>query len=176
MKKTIISLALASIAIFGTSSVFAQEKKDKKDNKKTENREQRKLERPQAVNPFEGLNLTEQQQTALKSLAEEQKAEMNKNREADKADRQKEMKNRKEEMSKARQNYLAKIKEILTPEQYCQFLENNYLRQGGKGPSAKGITGKKGNKHYGSKDGKSMRGSKKDNRSGKRNMKAEKQA
>ena len=32
-------------------------------------------------------------------------------------------------MKETRANYLAQLKQILTPEQYTQFLENNYLNR-----------------------------------------------
>ena len=36
-------------------------------------------------------------------------------------------------MIQNRRDYLAKVKNILTPEQYVQFLENNYVDQALKG-------------------------------------------
>ena len=39
--------------------------------------------------------------------------------------------------------YLAKVKEILTPQQYVQFLENAYLNQGGR-PFGSPRSGKQG--------------------------------
>lgn len=128
MKKTIISLALATVALFAVSSASAQSQ-DKKDGQKTEKSTERKMNRQQAPNPFEGLNLTEAQQQSLKALAEDQKAQRKEKMEGQKADRQKEAKERKESMKNGRKEYLAKIKAILTPEQYVQFLENNYLNQ-----------------------------------------------
>ena len=77
----------------------------------------------QAFNPFEGLNLTADQQAKLEALKPERKAVGDKN----KADRQKEREDRAEAGKQARVEQLAKIKDILTPEQYLQFLENNFV-------------------------------------------------
>ena len=77
-------------------------------------------------NPFAGLNLTEQQQAQIDALKQEQKAA----REAakkDKADRQQQDR---QQAKDARAQNLAKIKAILTPEQYVTFLENSYLSAG----------------------------------------------
>lgn len=66
--------------------------------------------------PFDGLNLTADQQTALDALRTEcrgQKAAEKKERACGAAERRKEN--------------LAKIKQILTPEQYVAFLENNFV-------------------------------------------------
>lgn len=78
-------------------------------------------------NPFEGLNLSAEQQTKLEALKTECQAQRKANAEARKADKQNRQKANKEEARKARTEQLAKIKAILTPEQYVQFLENNYL-------------------------------------------------
>lgn len=81
-----------------------------------------------APNPFEGLNLSAEQQSKLDAL----KAECNANREAQAKQRQEAKQAKKEGACKARTEQLAKIKEILTPEQYVKFLENSYLNKGGK--------------------------------------------
>ncbi len=71
-------------------------------------------------NPFEGLTLTDQQKTQLAELRKEHKARGESKQQA-KVD--------------YRKDRLAKIKSILTPEQYVQFLENSYLQNGGdRGP------------------------------------------
>lgn len=71
---------------------------------------------PRCMNPFEGLNLSQEQQEKLQSLRK------------DKADQNK--KDRQDRKAKAQDNrraYLKDVKSILTPEQYVQFLENNYV-------------------------------------------------
>lgn len=142
MRKTIISSALATVALFAVSSVSAQSC-DNNDGKNVEKCDGQKMERPQAVNPFENLNLTEAQQNSLKALAEEQKAQCKEKADGEKADRQKEAKERMDAIMDAMKNqrteYLAKIKAILTPEQYVQFLENNYVNQLGMEPGRPGM-------------------------------------
>lgn len=68
------------------------------------------------ANLFEGMNLTAEQQSQLKALTP---CNSNKKRE--------DRKERREAAQTARKEYLAKVKSILTPEQYVQFLENSYL-------------------------------------------------
>ena len=92
------------------------------------------------ANPFEGLNLSEKQQAELKALREGCKAERQKIAEKERAEK-KEMK---EQRKKDAKEYLAKVKEILTPQQYVQFLENAYLNQGGR-PFGSPRSGKQGN-------------------------------
>lgn len=80
--------------------------------------------RADAPNPFEGLNLSADQQTKLDALKKECRA----NREAQAKQRKEAKAARKEGACKARAEQLAKIKEILTPEQYVKFLENSFLK------------------------------------------------
>lgn len=87
-----------------------------------------------AFNPFEGLNLTEQQQAKLDALKQEKKAAKDAAKK-DKADRK--QADRAQAKSQ-RAEELAKIKEILTPEQYVTFLENNYLNAGNRQMMAHG--------------------------------------
>ena len=110
-------------------------------------------------NPFEGLNLTPEQQTALEALRPQKgqcpgdkaqcseakpdckdKAQCDKKdcKKADKAKCDKKdgkkcdkkegvsREDRAADMKARRAEYLGKVKEILTPEQYVQFLENNF--------------------------------------------------
>lgn len=109
------------------------------------------------VCPFQGIsNLTDDQKAKLKAL----KGECAQKAKADKAETKKAQKAQKAECAKKRQESrkanLAKIKEILTPEQYVEFLEIQYItpNQGPKASVNKG--GKKGK----GKDGKSCDGQK----------------
>ena len=77
---------------------------------------------PRAMNPFEGLNLTQEQQTKLQDLRKDR---------ADK--RRQDKKDRKNKISDNRRDYLKDVKSILTPEQYVQFLENSYVNAAVKG-------------------------------------------
>lgn len=69
---------------------------------------------------FEGLNLTDAQKEQIKNIKEEQKAQCQAKKEAAKAQKEACKADRQE----ARKAYLAKIKNVLTPEQYVQYLEN----------------------------------------------------
>lgn len=81
---------------------------------------------PQAVCPFDGLNLTAEQQAKLKEIAPCGNKDGKK---ADKEAREQALKDRREAAQNSRREYLAKVKTILTPEQYTRFLENSYLNQ-----------------------------------------------
>lgn len=170
MKKTIFSMALASILCFGTSSAFAQsatdtqetakkecckkdgKKCDKKDGKKCDKKDGKccKQEGKKCQSPFASLNLTESQQTALAAIPTPRqvlKAAAEQNKEA-KADQKQ---SREERMATVRNiytDYLAKVKAVLTPEQYVQFLENSYIRSS----IAKNDGAKKGDRKGGKKD------------------------
>lgn len=129
MKKKIFAIAMMALATAGTSTVFAaraDEKNDKcrKDCARTEcaaktTKDSCCANRP---SPFDGLNLSADQQAKIKALKANCKAEKVKEK-TESAKLRSEMKNRKEN---GRREYLAKIKEILTPEQYVQFLENSF--------------------------------------------------
>ncbi|MCM1163886.1 MAG: hypothetical protein NC339_06540 [Muribaculaceae bacterium] len=73
--------------------------------------------------PFDGLNLTAEQQAKLKEITP---CTSDKKDKKDKQDIKKECR---ENAKAARQEYLTKIKAILTPEQYVQYLENSYVNQ-----------------------------------------------
>lgn len=121
------------------------------------------------VNPFAGLNLNAQQQQAINALqterqqarAEKMKGEK-KDKDAARADRQKQSpEQRIAERKAARTSYLAKVKAILTPEQYTQYLENIYVNASpaGKGARIGNPGAKKGNVANGDRrrDGKAMK-------------------
>lgn len=151
MKKTILSLAVllaSSIGVSALAQTPGQNARQAVDATTAATVDAKKVkgERKNAPkhNPFEGLNLTEQQQArldALKPTAEQRaqaKAEKQAKKEADR-------KARFEQRAQQRRDYLAKVKAILSPEQYMQFLENNYVDNA----PAKKMMGKKA----GRKDG-----------------------
>ena len=118
MKKKILSIALVLAGLMG-SSAMAQSPST------TQQATQTVASAPNAkkmANPFEGLNLSEKQQAELKALREGCKAERQKIAEKERAEK-KEMK---EQRKKDTKEYLAKVKEILTPDQYVQFLAVSY--------------------------------------------------
>lgn len=159
MNKKLIVAALGLCVLVATPAAFAQTSGNdngKKELKADKRGGKRGAESP---NPFEGLNLTADQQTKLEAL----KKECKEARMAKAETRQKQAQERKnvnrEEAKKARTEELAKIKAILTPEQYVKFLENSYLtgRHGKKGAKDNGRLahndrrGDRGHKHAGNR-------------------------
>lgn len=86
------------------------------------------------LTPFDGIALTADQKAKLQQACPA-------TRRADSKDLSRERRN-------ARKEYLAKVKSILTPEQYTQFLENNFVngkpgaRRGGKAGQGRGRQGR----------------------------------
>lgn len=83
-----------------------------------------------AYNPFAGLNLTAQQQAKLDALKQEKQAAKQAAKEAAKKEKAERKQQDRQQAKNGRSEDLAKIKAILTPEQYVTFLENNYLNAG----------------------------------------------
>lgn len=151
--KKFLSLAIAAIVTLGFSMTAAntshsatqdskQEKKEMKGQKVRKNHQSK-------FNPFEGLNLTEQQQEALKALRTA-KCEKKEQPEGQCSARL-----TPEQRKQNAQEMLGKIKGILSPEQYGQYLENIAVGQlmKGKAPKHKGNAkeGRKGGKKEGRK-------------------------
>lgn len=159
MKKKILGLAVALLAT-GTLSSFAANANDKKCDKQDCKKEQcdkkagecKKGER-QMPNPFEGLNLTADQQAKLKEL----KGACCKDNKDNKAN-----KDNRVDPRQAKRDFLAKVKGILTPEQYVTFLENNFAngrphmdkghRHDGKRGDKKDMKGQRPEKRQPNKD------------------------
>ena len=78
--------------------------------------------------PFEGLNLTPEQQAKIDDL----RKTCTEQRQQARAERKKADADRRQARENGRRDMLAKIKEILTPEQYVTFLENNFVKAGNK--------------------------------------------
>lgn len=132
MKKTIAAIAIAAIT-FGFSA-NAKSTDDKKCPKCTEGQEcthqECKAQCPEGTPcPFEGIELTDAQKEKLQALGKQKAEAMKDKKEANSKDRKEAAAERREAMEKARREELAQIKEILTAEQYVQFLENSYLMQ-----------------------------------------------
>lgn len=144
MKKILSSLAILLVASVGFSA-FAQSPAQKTQTPAKSEKKVRQGERKQARNLFEGLNLTDQQKAQLKEikpgLSKEQREEM-------KAQRKARMEQQAQQRKQAPRDYLAKVKAVLTPEQYVQFLENNFVEKTAvkKAPRKAGKDFRKGGK------------------------------
>lgn len=130
MKKKILALAVALISV-GTFSIFAADGGDNKtdrqqcDRQKSECKSDRKC-----INPFDGLDLTADQQAKIQALRPEgckagkgakAGAKCDGSQKGDRNGNDKGVDRR-----QAKRDYLAKVKDILTPEQYVIFLENSF--------------------------------------------------
>lgn len=135
MKKQIISLAIAAIALTSFTS-FAQTKGAAAPCCTATptgvcTAANRPAPGPKAMNPFEGINLTADQKSKLESLAQERRKDIKA-----RGDEQKKMRRERFQADSARmvasrearkadrKAYLAKVKSILTPGQYVTYLEN----------------------------------------------------
>lgn len=126
-KKLILAMFALSAVTFG--SFAANGKADDNNNgvcNKKENCPKQKCDRKDRVcpNPFEGLNLTETQKTQLKEL----RSSMPCGKDRQKCDK----KDGRVDRSQCKRDFLAKVKAILTPEQYVTFLENNFADRGAR--------------------------------------------
>ena len=111
MKTKIIIAAVTFAALFSLSASAQCPKKDCDKCPKQEQMcsakdscmrpEMRRGHQQMLPNAFEGIELTEQQKASLKALRTQEKGKRD-----------------------GRKEYLGKVKEILTPEQYVTFLEN----------------------------------------------------
>lgn len=149
MKKKIFSIALVLAGMMGTTAIAQTPSSNTTPAAKEQGCPA--CQRGKQYNPFEGLNLTDKQQNDLKALRESRKADIKKEMSDKKADR----KAMREQAQKNRKDYLAKIKGILTAEQYVQFLENSYLNN----RAGVGSNNRKDMRNGNKKDGKKgMRG------------------
>lgn len=170
MKKKIFSIALAAIALVSFSASAqcpAQSESSCKDGKEciahAKKMKDGKGEGKGKKLNFDGIALTEAQQTKLNELEAKQQAqrqarqaEMKEKKAAEKAEKQqRDQKDKEARMAQkkaAKQEYLKQIQAILTPQQYVQFLENNVKL---------GHEGKPG-MHKGMKEGRGQKGDKMD--------------
>ena len=126
MKKKILGIALLAMAAVLPAAAQSDNNSTCTQNLTTQKcgKTATKQRACQAPNPFEGLNLTEAQKTKLDDL---RKAHTDQN----KTYRKQAADARRDESKARKQNYLNDVKAVLTPEQYVQFLENQFINGGG---------------------------------------------
>lgn len=81
---------------------------------------------------FEGINLTDAQKAQIKQIQADCEKQCKAAKEEKKAAAQAAKENKKQKAAENRRAYLAKIKNVLTPEQYTLFLENAFVNNGGR--------------------------------------------
>lgn len=143
--------------------------KDKKGNKK-EGRKQVSGRASRAqFNPFDGIQLTDDQQQKLQvlqqglgpvELSKEQLSKIPQNPNLTPEQKKQLMQERQSKKLDVKKNYLNGVKEILTPDQYVVFLENVYLyspQDQGKTNMIKAAQGRKHDKDHKAKDRKDQK-------------------
>lgn len=129
MKKTVLALSLSILSVLGFSAMAQNQKSNEKCNKANKELctkgKECKMGDKAKYNPFEGLNLTQDQEQKLAAL----KAQKPERPEGQRPEKKEQMtQEQRQTQMQARQDrsreYLAKVKAILTPEQYVSFLEN----------------------------------------------------
>lgn len=143
MKKVFVSIVMATALLAG-GTAYAQTQTDgttgatvQKENvqKGKKGGKDFKGQKPK-FNPFEGVQLTDDQQQRLQilqqelgpvELSKEQQAKIPENKNLTPEQKQQLKEERKAKKLEAKKKYLNGVKEILTPEQYVIFLENVYL-------------------------------------------------
>lgn len=129
MKKTLVSISLALMAMCGFSAVAQQQdtnapkEKTEKCCKNNQRCEKGKSECPR-FNAFEGITLSADQQSKIDALKQARKEGRCKMNEAKNKAARPDRKERAAEHRQAKREYLTQVKEILTPDQYVVFLEN----------------------------------------------------
>lgn len=138
MKKKLSTIALAVIAAFGISAAAqAPAKCDKKGDCGKATCEQpckqdckKDCAKDSAGDKlFEGITLTPEQKTKIEALKAERKNKMENLGQATKEARKQAAKEMRDQRVNGKKEYIAKMKQILTPEQYVTFLENMALSQ-----------------------------------------------
>lgn len=156
MKKKILGIAAAIMALVAINASAQTSDNNTANNctngqakcKKTEKCDNQK---GKCVNPFDGLNLTDAQKQSLKDIkkpsCKKDSSCTKAKKECTKADKKEMKAERAQRMETARKEYLSQIQQILTPEQYQQFLENNFVNGAPRHNKHAMKNGKKGNKH-----------------------------
>ncbi len=163
MKKRILGIALIAMSLVAfngmaqtTSNTDTVKQENVKSGKKA------KQARKAQVNPFEGLNLTESQQTQLRQLDSKRKAARQEQAKLRKENNQRNDSTRMAQRRSAKKAYLDEVKAIIGPEQYVVFLENMYVNGDGRHHGDKSALHQgKSKKDHGNRHG---RGDRKGNR------------
>lgn len=156
--------AYAQNAADGNTGATAQKENVAKGKKMAEGKKGERATKPR-YNPFEGIELTPEQQQKLQVLREglgpvkldkEQMAKIPENKNLTDEQKKQLKQERKAKKLEAKKKYLAGVKETLTPEQYVIFLENCYIYQpqGKAYKQDKNKDYKKSKDRKGGKDGK----------------------
>ena len=126
MKKKILSLLTASLLLSPIVSFASTDETSDTKSYANELVGKREMKQPKGyrINPFEGLNLTDNQKEKLNKLREERKAERSKKSQQRKSDKLRADSTSRAQQIADKRDYLNQVKSILTPEQYVAFLEN----------------------------------------------------
>lgn len=141
MKKKVLGLAFAAISLFAFNGM-AQTPSNQtcplnKENVKCKKNEKRNC--CKAVNPFEGLNLSDSQKSQLQQLDSKRKAARQQQAQSRKETKQRNDSARMAARRAEKKSYLEEVKAIIGPEQYVVFLENMYVNGGGKQNGGKAL-------------------------------------
>lgn len=153
MKKKILGIAAAIMTLVAINASAQTNTTTNCTNNQTKCQKAEKCgkEKGKCVNPFDGLNLTDAQKQSLKDIkkpsCKKDSSCTKANKECTKADKKEMKAERVQRMKTARKEYLSQIQQILTPEQYQQFLENNFVNSAPRHNKHAMKNGKKGNKH-----------------------------
>ncbi len=133
MKKKILGLALMAMSLVAFNGM-AQSNSSDNNSVKQENVRGKKADkqaRPgKAVNPFEGLNLSDAQKSQLQQLDAKHKAQRMQQMQARKENKQRNDSAKIADRRAAKKSYLEEVKAIIGPDQYVVFLENMYINGG----------------------------------------------
>lgn len=124
MKKILLSLAFVTAGLFAFNmSAQQQECTNTSNTKECCAAHAKKGPKVGMANPFGGIELTAEQQTAVKALNEKFSAKMKDGKKEKEEGKNVERKDRRE----TKKAYLKELQQILTPEQYTTYLENQVL-------------------------------------------------
>lgn len=181
MKKRILSLTLIALSFVSFAAIAQnidtdtqisrKSEKVKSDRHKKGDKKLRKGDGKKEFNPFEGMNLTEDQQNSLSALKGQRKADKQKMKQERKAEKQvRDSVNRaergrmKEARKQNKKEYLEQVKAIVGSDNYVIFLENMVVNNApGKGVKSINKKMRKGEPRHSASQGK---GGKKSRKSG----------